>query len=231
MSRGKLLKKPYRSILYWTVCILAVVTLVAFAVSAVYAKYVTSGSLDDSANVASVGIEEFELVDHGAHANKDTGVDTGVAKWENSLEYNCAKVIPGVDISGPHIKLKINSAVNYTLYVKVKVPNVDFIKFGNGNPTTKQTVTYRMSDYWYEDRTHRVTEKDYTIYTYMYNVNEDPVARLDFVFKAGNSYSYTDGNEIRLLASDRIYVSEHFDYKTAKDFNLSFEAYIRQVIA
>lgn len=237
MSKVKILKKPYSRILCWTLYILAVITLCVFAVSEVYAKYVSSGKSDGSANVAGMGIEVFELVDHGNSKLADHGKD------EPSIKYDCTKVIPGVDIPGPHIKLKIKSEVSYTLYVKVKVPNVDCIKFGeddnNVTAVKKPTVTYKMAGNWVEDVEHRVKENGYTVYTYKYSVAKDSAPGTDFVFKAGEEHVYdSPDTEIQILDGDKIDVSQYFSYKDfdhknypdVTDFTLSFETFIRQVI-
>lgn len=247
MSRGKILKKTYRSILYWSVCALIVITLVAFAISEVYAKYVTSGGLNDSANVAGVGVEVFELVGHGDHGTEDTFV----AEWNNTgRKYECNLLIPGVDIPGPHVKLKINSDVSYTLYIKVKVPkNVGCLSFVNAvdqplpddeevDDKEEKTVFLKMNRHWVEERAYREKSDDYIVYTFKYSLT-DAATVPDYVFKAGVEYVHdTDETEIEILNDDRIYVSDKFDYSAFKhetvnavDFTLSFEAYIRQVIA
>lgn len=208
MNRGQIRKMSYKKILYWTACVLIGLTLTALTVSEVYARFISSKNSDESANVASVGIEIFELKEYG-----------------KTVEHiDLTKVVPGADIPGPHIKLRINSEVNYSLFVKVKVPNANCIKFildDSDTVTEEQTITYRMSKNWqiYGDP---YDEGGETVYTYQYSS----------VFKAGQQYDCTGENEIEILDGDEIYVSQYYneyDKETPQNFTLTFEALIRQV--
>lgn len=220
MSRERFVKKSYVSILYWAVCIIIVLTLIGLTLGEVYAKYISSNNSDDSANVANVGVEVFELVEHGEEKN-------------TQYYYDCKKIIPGVDIPGPHVKLKINSEVSYALYVKVTVPNAKCIKYGNdGNsPTEEQTVTFSVLSEWGSPvETQEVKDKTsnvllYTVYTYKYAT----------VFKPATEYNYTKDEgalgEIKVLEGDVVKVSQYFKPDSEDfSFSLAFEAYIRQVI-
>lgn len=210
MSRGSLRKTAKRfsgGIPVWAICILFVISLLAaWSVGEVYARYATSGDSDDTGNVASVGIESFELFEHG------NGVE--------SIDYT--KVVPGADIPGPHVKLKIDAQVNYTLYVKVTSVNFPPAD-GDGNEV--QTVSYSLSETWrlVNTTTEQKGNDKYTVSTYEYIVGTEG-ENTDCVFKAGTPYEM----EIKILKDDVIYISQYYDPDTTK-FTLAFEAYLRQI--
>lgn len=236
MSRGNFIKKSYKAILYWAVFAIVAITLIALSATSL-AKYVVSESADGgSANVLGVGVEELELVTDwqmrpGTGGDPDPGKDpddpdigSGSGN-QAAINYDASKIIPGVDIVAPRIKLKINSSVNYSLYIKVSVPKFDFVNFGGteGDISKTTTLVYKMTDKWVEEESLRITTTEYTVYTYKYNLGEG------FVFEAGESYSYEDEEAIRILNDDTIFVSQYFKGKDIEGFKLSFEAYVRQV--
>lgn len=225
MSRGKIFKKSYRNVLYLAISVFVAIALLIALSATSLAKYISSQKKGDSAGVAGMGIKVFELIEHGSHGEED---DAEYTEGQIDLKYDCEKIIPGVDIPGPHIKLKIDSAVSCALYVKVNVPKVDCIKFGDGEPTKTQTVTYKIDSKWalQSDLTQEVSSGDtvYTVYTYKY---ED-------VFNPATEYNHTkDGTgalgEIPVLDGDVIKISQY--YKSSSEFTLTFNAYIKQVLS
>lgn len=211
MSRGSLRKTAKRfssGVPIWAMCILFVLSLLAaMSFGEVYARYVTSDDADGTGNVASVGIESFELFEH--------------AKGVESIDYT--KVVPGADIPGPHVKLKIDAQVDYTLYVKVTAINFPPAD-GEGNEV--QTVSYSLSeDTWrlVNTTTEQKGNDKYTVSTYEYIVGTEG-GKQNCVFKAGTPYEM----EIGILKDDVIYISQYYDPQTTK-FTLAFEAYLRQV--
>lgn len=207
---GRKLKTAKRSsngFFVLTACILLVLTLLAaWSIGEAYARYVTSDDANDSGNVASVGIESFDLFEHA------DGVE--------SIDYT--KVVPGADIPGPHIQLEINSQVSYTLYVKVTAINFPPV---DGNGVEAGTVSYSLSDAWrlVNTATEQKGDDKYTVSTYEYIVSGEGEAQ-SCVFEAGTPYEM----EIEILKDDVIYISQYYDPQTTK-FTLAFEAYIRQV--
>lgn len=229
-----LTKRSFGVMLYRTVCVLLVLTvLTACSISGVYARYIAAGSVDGSANVASMGIEVFNLVQ------------------------SSEKVVPGVDMAGPYIQLQLESEVSYTLFVMVKVPNVEYIEFdvdGTGNttfdPDDGVLIKCAMSANWTptSDEPYEVTENNvkYTVYKYKYIVSSDNGVN-NYIFRAGTPFKTTDAEgkdaaqTIKILQDDTIYVSENFskilfDKDDSKDkdfgkFSLKFEAYIQQVLS
>ena len=216
MSRdelNKINKPPFGSTLSCTVCILLVVAiLVAWSVSGVFAKYVTSDNSSNSAGVAGVGVEIFSLAEHG----------------QTVVGFDYSNVVPGVDIPGPHIQLKINSSVSYTLYLKVTTFNCPTYIDVEGEQV--QVVYFDMTADW--EPVESVTVDGYTVSTYKFVVGTaDTVS--NYVFKAGEEYSYVDDNEITILKDDVIYVSERYgEFRDSEDlsFSIKFEAYILQVL-
>lgn len=226
MSKEKIVKKSFGKILLRTAVILLSLTVFA-AGSISYAKYISVNSTDDSANIAGMGIEIFELNEHG--------------KRVENIDYT--KVVPGADIPGPHIKLKINSEVNYSLFVKItrstSMPTHSYTYIdenGEEVPVIEDTVYYFLSPYNWDQYGKPYIDGDKTVETYQYIVSSEN-GKKDYAFKAATQYNYTnedDGKikangEIEILGNDVIYVSQYYDYKNSPKFTLSFEVYIRQV--
>ena len=216
MSRNKLLNinKSFGRMLYHAVCILLIFTMLAvWSVSVVYAKYVASDNSDGYAHVAGVGVEIFNLVQRGQEI---AGIDY-------------SKVVPGVDIPGPHIQLKIKSEVSYTLYLKVTTRNCPM--YITVDDEQIKVVYFDLTDDW--ECIKIVESGDYTTYTYKYVVGTANNEK-NYVFKAGEEYTFVDANEIRILQGDLIYVSERYGelYRKNEDmsFSIQFEAYIQQVL-
>ena len=126
MNKGKRAKKVQISIggiVYWTAGILLTLTMLStWMAGGLLAKYVVSYSHHESADVASSGVEAFELWEH--KANEFPGDNCGEYRLDLNTEvtgnaYN--KVLPGVDIpKDPFIRLVLSGAeVDYTLYIKV----------------------------------------------------------------------------------------------------------------
>ena len=162
-------KLSFGSTLCRAVCLLLIVAiLVVWSVGVVYAKYVTSDSSSNSAGVAQVGVETFNLVEHGQ----------AVAGTDYS------KVIPGVDIPGPHIQLKINSEVNYTLYLEITSRN--FPTYVNVNGEQVKVVYFDLTDDWELVKT--VESGSNTTYTYKYIVDKIDNVN-NYVFTAGKTHT------------------------------------------
>ena len=215
MSRDKLnnFNKLSLSSICRICCILLIVAiLVAWLVSGVYGKYVASDGSSDSANVAGVGVEIFDLVEYG--------------KAVDGVDYS--KVIPGVDIPGPHIRLKINSAVSYTLYLEITTRNFPTYVTVDGEQV--EVVYFDLADNWEWVKT--VDDDGYKTVTYKYVVSTTDDVK-EYVFRAGKEHSYVDDDEITVLKNDVIYVSEKYSelYGTDEElsFFLKFNAYIQQV--
>lgn len=217
MSRGKIVIKPIGRILLRTAVILLSLAVVAVGTFS-YAKYVYNSETEDSASAASMGIEIFELEERGTTIQ--------------NIDFT--KVVPGADIPGPHIRLKINAEVNYSLFVKITQSKVmpTYTYFDEfGHEVEEPSVAYLMSeDYWTPYGNPYDVDGNKTVYTYKYN----------FVFKAGQKYNYTNDKyegyktegEIKILYGDVIYVSQYYNeyYKgNPQNFTLSFETSIRQV--
>ena len=222
MSKGKIFKKSYRNVLYLAISSFVIVALLIALSATSLAKYISSHNSDQSAGTAKMGIETFELIEHGKHGENDDSTVNGT-----QLKYDCEKIIPGVDIPGPHVRLKIDSEVSFALYVKVNVPNVACVKFGSGDATATQTVTYKMAGGWVEDgasETVTVSGVIYTVYTYKY-AN---------VFKPATVYNYTGDDEISVLDGDAIKVSQYYksssQNSSSPEFSLTFNAYMKQVL-
>lgn len=197
MSRGKHIKTPLGRILFRASFILAGVAVIA-AGSVSYAKHLSAEEAKQSAGVANMGVTLFELVENGNAAN--------------DLRIDYTKVVPGADIPGPHIRLKINSEVSWLLFVKVTTNNFPIMGVdADGNEM--ETVTYEMAEGWKQVGAPTV-KGNVTEYTYQYN----------YVFLPAVEHDYTIG----ILEDDVIFVSQYFNHETASNFSLSFETYIRQ---
>lgn len=193
-----------------TLCILLIVSILfAWSINGVLAKYVTSDEASNSANVAGVGVEILNLVQYGQ----------AVA----GLDYS--KVVPGADIPGPHIQLKINSEVSYTLYVRITVQNLP--SYTNDDGETVNTVYFDLTDDWtFVDS---VDADNYTTSTYKYVVDTTNNVK-NYVFNAGEEHEYIGDNEITILKNDLIYVSDRYSDRDGMPFSIKFEVYIRQVL-
>lgn len=142
MNREKYTKKSKRythNVMYWVVGILLVLTMLsAWLVSGLFAKYVISSYMMDSARVAKTGIGTMKLLEHEAKLNSGIYVlDENEEVTENKYE----TVIPGVDIAkDPFVRLDINSELAFELYVQV-VKSTSF---------PSETVTYELTEDWIE---------------------------------------------------------------------------------
>lgn len=229
MSRGKIINQSFGYILFWTVCVLlslAIFTIGSFS----YARYISSNDENSSAGVANMGIEVFELEKGGSLVT--------------NIDYT--QVVPGADIPGPHIKLKMCSEVSWSLYVKVTeygfpvadgeggdnsldekngnaiAANVTVGKDENGEDKKEwhNVVMYEMSDEWELVDTQTVTENDeeYYVKTYKYTFKDTKTG----VFKPATQYDYTGSDEIELLMGDVIFISQYYgdyfygDYKDSE---------------
>lgn len=216
MSKLKKLKKPLSKKFVFRTAVVLICLAVLAAGTVSYAKYFSFFEKNSSASVANVGIEVFEINKYGSLA---TNIDF-------------SQIVPGADIPGPHIKLKMNSEVNWSLFVKVTergfpveewlddVPGnsisarVTVGKDENGDDIIQyhDVISYFMSENW--ERIDTVKEVDkksgeiYYVKTYKYTS----------VFVAGKSYNFTNEEgkgegEIALLAGDFIEVSQYYgDY-------------------
>lgn len=199
------------NIMYWTVGALFIATMLSvWLVSGIFAKYIVSDNVEDSARVAKTGISFLELLEHNA---KETYDDSGVYELETDKapvdKNKYEKVLPGVDIpKDPFVRFEIkNSEVNYMLYLDVTES-----KYFPSN-----WVTYTIEDCW-----EKVSSFNGTV-TYRYvDENGNPV-----VFKAGDDYS-TGPDGIQILVDNMLYVSEHYE-GLDKEFSLSFKAQLKQV--
>lgn len=217
MSREKLNNinnLSFGSIMCRALCLLLIaIILIGWTVSGVYAKYVDAGKSSNTANIAGLGVELFNLVEHGQAI---AGIDY-------------SNVMPGVDIPGPHIQLKINSEVSYTLYLEVTARN--FPIYVNVDGEQVKVVYFDVTDNWELIKT--VEADGETTYTYKYVVDKTNNEN-NCVFKAGKEHIYVDEKEITVLKDDVIYVSEKYGdlYRKGEDvsFSLRFKAYVQQVL-
>ena len=232
-----------------------ILALLAFgALSFSYAKYIASRESDNSAGVANVGVEVFELVkpeddDYDWSWFKTTYSDDGIgAGYKGKAVVDYEQIVPGADIPAPYINLKINSEVSYTLYVKVKVSQnlPHYIKEvdANGYPVTEETI-YCLpdDDQWTVIGDQTKKEGDCFVYTYKYIVDNTATDDSQYIFKAGTKYEEKDeyGNatakKISILYNDLIYVSDKYgraEFGTWNDsatpFTIEFEIFIRQTL-
>ena len=120
--------------------------------SGMYAKYIVSGNVNDSAQVADTGIRNMELLEHQAE------LKNGKYKLNDEEvtgnEYK--KVIPGVDIpKDPFIRLELEPNVKYELYVKV-----------TRSDPFPETVTYSLSEKW--KLSESLSDTDQGVFVYKY---------------------------------------------------------------
>lgn len=102
MSRENISKKSFGRILFRTAVILLSIAVIASGAIS-YAKFISASGMDDASGVAIGGIEVFELEQYGGtQANIDF-----------------SQVVPGADIPGPRVNLKMYSEVKWSLFVKV----------------------------------------------------------------------------------------------------------------
>lgn len=250
---AKLFKQSPRRALYWAVCVLLVLTvLTSWSISGVYAKYVYSAAVADSAGVANMGISKFELKEHyaedisddlakvaelGTLYKLDLDVDT-------VLNNSYSTVIPGVDIpKDPFINLVLtNNEINYELYVKVDESDFYTATYTGTDGKEHRFISYELDDVW-----RPVIENDEVVpglYKYVGAVEADEDEDVPaYVFKAGTKYnvkySVTDDEKnstdvvytsIHILKGDKLKVSEHFNSEVHIEFSLTFTAYLQQVI-
>lgn len=201
MNRGKI--SIGRILLLPSFMLIGILVFIAGTVS--YAKYVSGEESKQSAGIANMGVELFELVEYG--------------KPVNELKIDYTKVVPGADIPGPHIRLMINSEVSWTLFVRVTQTGLP-LKGVNEHDREIDTIYYEMSENWAQ-----VPGQEGL---YRYIVNDPKESEHDYVFKPATVHDYTGESEIAILAGDMIYVSQYYD--KASEFTLSFEAYIRQTL-
>ena len=217
MSGGKFIKSPLGKILLRASFILLGAAVVAVG-SVSYAKYVTSDEVKENSHVASMGIDLFELVEHGSAVE--------------SMKIDYTKVVPGANIPGPHVRLKVDAEVSYRLFVKYtligELPTYKFME--DGYEHEFETIGIQFSDKWKYYMTYRYPEEDRVEVIYQY---------LD-IFKPTEKYDYTaeGSGEIKVLQNDEIFVSQYYgkydypgqSYEQVAKFELTFEAYIRQVL-
>ena len=213
MSREELIninKRSFASVLFRTACILLIITILAvWSVSVVFARFVNSDNSNNSADVAGVGVEVFNLVEYGQAV---AGIDY-------------SKVVPGADIPGPHIRLKINSEVSYALYIDITVHNKP--TYINDDGEEVDAVYFDLTDNW--EFVKAVENGGYTTSTYKFVVDKTNNVK-NYVFKAGEEHTYVGNNEITILQDDVIYVSEFYRNSGNGAFSLKFEAYIQHVL-
>lgn len=229
MSKAKGKIKSVKKILLYAV-LPVVVLAVSLAGSFSLARYISSGGLDDSANVANLGIEIYKLSD----------------RQELVEKIDFTQVVPGADIPAPHIQLKLKSEVSYTLFIKVtttgfsqwETDTQDKTKIigakvmgEDHNDNEREWVKYTLGERWdyvtssYDDKTNVRTS------TYKYNLATDVKNdTADYVFKPTVQYDFTDKNELQILKGDVIYISQYYDHEKAEKFTLTFETYIHQVL-
>lgn len=191
--------KKYRKILLRSTCILLALALFTMA-SYSLAKYVSTNEEKTDAGVAKLGIEIFELTDSG--------------KTDTTIDYT--KIVPGANISGPSIKLKMYSEISWSIYVTVTEigfpvgPEEDkdeenSLDKAKGNSITAQTsvvdengetrrvnhqvISYYMADDWSLSETKRCTgtADDGTQYTYYVKTYV-----YNKVFKPATKYNHTN---------------------------------------
>ena len=212
MSREKFFKSSLGRILFgMTFVLLAVLLVVAGTLS--YAKYINTEEEKQSAGVANMGVELFEFVEYG-------NVPEGTIVKDLKIDFT--KVVPGADIPGPHIQLKINSEVSYSLFVKVTAtprdPGKTFPLMWSG----EKVVEFNMSEKWEK------VEGQEGLYRY---IVKSANGVNDCVFKPATKYDYTGIDEIQLLEADVIYISQYYPfYDPSYEFTLSFETFVRQVL-
>lgn len=248
-KRSKVFSNTLGAVLYRAVCILLVITaLTSWSVSGLYAKYVSAGSVDENANVARIGIEQFKLIHR--------------AKATTSRDYS--KLVPGADIPAPHVSLKINSEVSYTLYLNITLTipadlansqsdykhvcvaytddsgsvsdivyfTVDsskwvFVKTVSGTDSSDQTQQGDDAATGTDgNQVGATTSAQYTTITYVYKYTTN--------FVAGTTYDYTT-NQLEIITGDVIYVSENYNREklpaNALEFSLGFDLYLKQYIS
>lgn len=214
---GKILNKFSGSVLYRTVCILLLLTMItAWSVTGVYAKYVSSSSISQTSQVASMGVIKFELSEHKPVIDIKYMVENnalhGLSKDEvimGSCSTYYTDVPPGVDIPKDiAVRMVLASEVNYELYVEIKK--------SENFPTT---VTFKLADGWEK------VEGQENLYRYTK------------VFQAGKTYGTSAENYVvEILEDNKLIVSDKYTGKTAStngsytggSFGLEFVAFLKQ---
>lgn len=211
-----LTKKSFGKVLFRIFCILLVLTsLTAWSVGGVFAKYVSSRDSGGFANVANMGIEKFELREHTAKEWSDVTADelkqmvaqnklhilgTQEAATDQTISVPYGEVNVPKD---PFIRLKINSTLNYELYLIV-----------TESDNFPDTVSYSLTGDW-----ERTTSTSYT--------GSGKLYKYKVTFTAGEQYDFTDSNVIKILQDDIVVVGQT---DNAVTFSLTFEAYVKQVL-
>ena len=187
--------------LYRVVCILFVLmSLSVWAVSGVYAKYVSSTAADASAGVALMGVKEFKISEHQVIDISEDFEKLTKYKYSTLYEFTndivdskpykaYSTVIPGLNIpKDPFVQLKIeNSEVSFELYIVITESNWPKDKDG------KRLIEYNVTSDWepVPDNEGKSTDG---IYKYKY-VGNDYVSKefgvVNGVFMAGKSYDFS----------------------------------------
>lgn len=207
MIRGKLNKASLKKILRRSsFFLLSVIVFVVGSVS--YAKYLSANNMDDASGIAHMGVEIFELEKYGSYAA--------------NIDYTQA--VPGADIPGPRISLKLESEVSFTVYLRVtegagkdavrlstqdkRYERGNVIKGQDADGMSHDVVAYTLAPWW----TYRGTmdsyknEEDgmvYNVKLYQYNLAADSTHKenyvsdnaTDHVFKPATLYNYTNDGE------------------------------------
>ena len=209
MYRSKYSKKPQISvyhIMYWTVGILLILTMLSvWMICGLYAKYIVSGSYQDSASVAGIKVGNLELFEHEAvlikDADKALKMNSVYELTGNEVTNNTYDVVlPGVNIpKDPSIRIKDATKAPCELYVKVIVKDLP------------DTVTYEMTSDWKLIKT-ETSQSDGIVYTYKYN----KVIESQF------------SGTVSVLKDNKLKVSERY-VGNGKTFTLNFNAWIVQI--
>lgn len=194
------------NIIYWTIGILLVLTLLSiWLVTGLFAKYVSSAASDNEVRVAGTGGATLELLEHRAY-DAEGYADAYGGEYRLDLtdevrENNYTKVLPGVDIpKDPFVRLKIkNAEVDFELYIQI-----------TESEYFPEYVTYSVTDKW------ECVDAANGIYKYK------------VYFDAGETYDFTGRNTIPILKSNKLFVSEHYVGED-KQFSLSFKSWLKQV--
>ena len=219
MYQGKHAKKisvSFGSVLYWTVGSLLVLTMLSvWLTSGLFAKYIVSDTVGDTARVAAAG-----TVDIWEHKAEETYENSGVYELlkEDSIEEEdlvkkneYEKVLPGVDIpKDPFVTVDLSMAeVDYYLYLEI-TESADF---------PKDEVKYNVRSEWKLVSGEDANPK---VYVYVGNGNSPRV------FDCGNKYGY-ENDTIWILDGNKLEIKEHYFGGGTDGFGLAFSAYIRQV--
>ena len=250
ISRTKENKVPIRlhDMIIMTAGVLLLLTMLSvWMLCGMFAKYITSGSVDDSARVAN-GYVYAHVWEHEAKLKEDENKNK-LGEYElnpdkpkvDKNEYKA--VIPGVDIpKDPYIELTTDKCeVDYALYLRV----TESENFPNRGETNY--VSYELTADWELLEGYKETDR-VRIYKYIGNANEvkdgifDAGKNYDLTYKGDNKDSLFELDEktglvkdtekrIQILKYNMIFVSEKFDATKIEDlpFSLTFDAWLKQV--